>query len=224
MCKLKKLFHFLGYKKKISKYQKNNSPIYIKNMPFIHVPKCGGSSLVKSVNVKHADYHHATLRAMTFHNAHLRNETPLAFVREPFERFKSAIYYMMGSKYYNLSEARKKFGFDNEETTIDFINNFKSANLYQSVLPFRTLPIVFIKQKDMLVDVNGQIDMNHIYKFDSINIFLSHNNLKVVNENNTNYKKLMKKNIESALEENRKKILSIYEEDIKIFKNAKNFA
>lgn len=204
------------HQKKISLHAK---PIYINSLPFIHVPKTGGSSLQLALGFN--KYHHHSLRTIYLFHKKARNKSPLAFTREPFDRFKSAIYFLYSTDYYtnpSIMKFRKKYNFHSPENVARFIDNFNPKKIKY----FNIYHLVFEKQVDLLCDYNGYIDTNNIYKISSLNNFMLQNKIDNLNVNNTDYKTITNTIIEDALNKSKNKILNIYKDDVLLFSKSKD--
>lgn len=193
-------------------------PLFVNSSPYVHIPKTGGSTLIKALG-RAKCYHHASLRMMYVLHPKARGKSPIAFSREPFERFRSAVYYLYESDYYNVRHMRrfrKRFKYYTPENVVNFIDSFdlKKPEYFNKYT-------VFKKQVDFVSDFSGYINFENIYKISSLNKFMKLNNMKVEAVNMTNYKKLSNEAIESSLHQKKEKILDIYHEDAILYKHSK---
>tara|TARA_B100000123_G_C25633718_1_gene385667 strand:+ start:81 stop:794 length:714 start_codon:yes stop_codon:yes gene_type:complete len=194
-------------------------PLFVNSSPYVHIPKTGGSSLTKALG-RARSYHHASLRMMYVLHPKAKGKSPIAFSREPFERFRSAVYFLFESDYYNVPHMRrfkKRFNYYTPENVINFIDSFDLKKPEY----FNRHHVVFEKQVDFVSDFSGYINFENIYKISSLNKFMKLNDMKAEAVNMTNYKKLSNEAIESSLHQNKEKILDIYHEDAILYKHSK---
>ena len=191
-----------------------------KKLLFVHIPKCGGSTvehklnlqngkngfrLIKNINSTKAMHHFSIEEYKNFFNeTRYNNFNKLTIVRNPYSKFISEYYYFK----------RKKKGLLKDISLEDFLiyteklheNNFSNTeyNLYNDH---------FYTQSSFLYD-NKSINIDNIFKLENFNEIK-----KYIDENYPNEKKwkhLDKNNIKKKIELSdvqKKRVYQLFKED-----------
>jgi hypothetical protein len=144
------------------------APYRERNLLFIHVPKCGGSSVERQIGLFHGHrsaiyFRHADREA--FQQLH-----KAALVRDPYDRLVSAFHYLK-----NHTRARRDQRWTRE--VLGEIPDFAAFLRALEKKPFRRRILRwlhFLPQWYFLCDAKGGILVDHVGRLESIGDFFAH--------------------------------------------------
>jgi chondroitin 4-sulfotransferase 11 len=138
------------------------------NIIFIHIPKTGGKALYYSLFKSEMQAHQSIIAYFLYDKRKFNKYFKFAVVRNPWDRFSSAYYYLKSEKKYlahtlNDQEFSKKYlsSFNTiEEFILEIYNNENFRNLILSWTHF--------KPQYQYIEINGVNQLDYVGKFEDL--------------------------------------------------------
>jgi len=213
MLRLKGLYFFykMGIAKKFKRYIHYRDFFDENKNIFIHIPKCGGVSLVQSIYGVSRSQHSTWREFWTEDPIKFRDYYKFSFVRDPMSRCFSAYNYLK-------SDGRGPMDLYWHDKYVKKFNSFEKFVLYGLERAVKDNAEHFIPQHKFICDDEGHILVNfvgHIETMDSDYKILS-DKIGVVNDIKVENSSGSQMNFELCLEA-KNKIKELYRKDYEIF-------
>lgn len=186
------------------------------NCIFIHIPKAAGLSLNYSLfNNKGGGHRFILDYSLIFSKSKFDNYYKFSFVRNPYDRLFSAFRFLKSGGISSYDKTWSVVNLSNVSSFEDFVLNWLSKDKLHSI-------IHFYPQYEFVCDINGEIIVDKIFYFETIDkdfntlcsILGINNNLNFHNKTNSNIK-------EFYSEKMKEKVFLLYQKDFELFNYSK---